>query len=110
MWSFRERENQRYSYDGEKEKRQYLLKTELKKENKPWTGRETRSGPLTHTNTHVTLLTRVTPSSLGWLRLPPVATSCLTSDIIVLGLCVFMVCMDDTSTPKKHKHDSDMLQ
>lgn len=48
-------------------------------------------------------VTRVTPSSLAWLRPPPVAKSCLTSDSIVLGLCIFMVCMDDTSTPNRHK-------
>lgn len=48
-------------------------------------------------------LTSVTPSSFCWLTLPPLLTSCLTSDSMVDERWVFIWCIELMSTPDKHK-------
>lgn len=52
-------------------------------------------------------LTSVTPSSFCWLTLPPLLTSCLTSDIMVDERWVFIWCIELVSTPNIH---TDMCQ
>lgn len=47
-------------------------------------------------------LTSVTPSSFCWLTLPPLLTSCLTSDNMVDERWVFIWCIELMSTPDKH--------